>query len=69
MKKANMCCFFFNLLQLNIILINKNEKKPKTTLSEQFQKPIEKSPNEAKSVPLTHKYMTAHFPGFAQALQ
>ena len=41
--------------------------KKKTTLSEQFQNPNEKSYKEAKSI--THIYITAHFPIFVKALQ
>ena len=36
---------------------------------EQFKRSIEKSWKETKSVPLIHKYMTAHFSGLVQALQ
>jgi hypothetical protein len=32
-------------------------------------KPIERSQEEVTSIPLTHRYITAHFPGFVQALQ
>ena len=38
-------------------------------MSEKFRNPTEKSQKEAKTTPLTHKYMTAHFPGLIQALQ
>jgi hypothetical protein len=34
-----------------------------TSLTEEFLNPIEKSQIETKSILLTHKYMTAHFPG------
>jgi hypothetical protein len=34
-----------------------------------FPKSYRKLQKEAKSIPLTHKYMTAHFPGMAQAFQ
>jgi hypothetical protein len=37
--------------------------KKNTTLSEQFQNPMEISQTEAKFIPLTHMYMTAHFHG------
>jgi putative exporter of polyketide antibiotics len=40
-----------------------NFKKP--ILSEH---PIEKSSKEVKSIPITHKYMTAHFPWLIQLL-
>jgi hypothetical protein len=46
-------------------------KTKNTTLSEQFQN-IHCNRNivdQAKSIPLTQKYMTAHFPGLVQALQ
>ena len=46
---------------------NKTKKLNNTTLSEQFQKNRKKSQN--LSIPLTHIYMTAHFPGLIQALQ
>jgi len=38
-----------------------NEEK-NTTLSEQFQNAIEKWQKETQSIPITHKYMTTHFP-------
>jgi len=34
-------------------------KNKNTTPSEHFQNPLEKSQKEAKSIPLTHKYMTS----------
>ena len=37
-------------------------KNKNTTLSEHFQNPIKESLNGAKSIPLTYKYMTVHFP-------
>ena len=43
--------------------------KKKTTISEQFKNPIEGSQRETQLIPLTHKYMTAHFPGLIQPLQ
>ena len=46
-----------------------NEKPKNTTLSEQFQNPMEKSQKEAKSTLLTHKDMIAHVPGLVQAVQ
>jgi len=49
-------------VDLELCCYNKMEKK-NTTLFEQLQNPIE------KSIPLTHKYMTAYFPGLVQALQ
>ena len=48
--------------------IIKNNKNKNTTQSEQFQNKISKSQKEAKSIPLTHKYMIAHFAGLVQAL-
>jgi hypothetical protein len=45
----------------------KNVLKTNTTLSEPFQNSIGKSLKRAKSIPLTHKYATAHFLGVAQA--
>jgi hypothetical protein len=36
--------------------------------SEQFPNPIETSNKEAKSIHLTHKYMSGHFPGLTQSL-
>jgi hypothetical protein len=38
-------------------------------MSEHFENQIEKSYKDAKSIPLTHKYMTDYFPGLVQALQ
>ena len=53
-----------------ILIISNNEiNNRNTTLSERFQNPIEKSQIEKNSIPLTHKYMTAHFPGLVRALQ
>ena len=44
--------------------------KPKnTTFTEKYQNQISKSQKEAKSIALTHKYMTAHVPVLVQALQ
>ena len=40
-----------------------------TTMSEQFHNQISKSWKEPKSISLTHKCITAHFPGLVQALQ
>jgi len=34
-----------------------------------FPKFNKQNRKKANSIPLTHKYMTAHFPDFAQALQ
>jgi hypothetical protein len=45
-----------------------NKKKNSTPL-EQFHNPLVKSYKEAKSIPLTHKFITAHFLGLLQALQ
>ena len=39
---------------------NKMINKKNTTLSKQFQKLIEKSQKETKSITLTHKYMTTN---------
>ena len=36
---------------------------------EQFQKRIEKSQKDIKSISLAHKYMTSHFLGLIHALQ
>jgi hypothetical protein len=47
------------------LVCNKNEKQ-KSTTSEQFQNHIEISQKEAKSIALTHKYMTASFAGLVQ---
>jgi hypothetical protein len=47
--------------QMNIYVKNKMKNK-NTTLSEHFQNPIKESLNGAKSIPLTYKYMTVHFP-------
>ena len=42
----------------------------KTTLSEQFQNPIEKSSKEAKSISLAANiFMTTHFPSLVQTHQ
>jgi len=40
-----------------------------TTLSEQFLNLTKIIEIEAKSIPLTHIYITTHFPGLVQALQ
>ena len=45
------------------IEVNKMNKNKNTTLPEQSQNPIE------KSIPLTHKHMTAHFPGWVLVFQ
>jgi hypothetical protein len=42
-------------------------KTKNTTLSEQFTNKVLKSDKESKSIPLTYKYMTTHFPGLVQA--
>jgi hypothetical protein len=42
---------------------DKKDKNKNTTLSEQFTNPIKKSLKDAKSVPLTHIYMTVFYPG------
>ena len=47
---------------------NEMKTDKNVTLQEQFQNPIEKSQKEAKSIPLTHKYTTDHFPGLIQAI-
>ena len=44
-------------------------KNKKNIQWEDFQNPKSKSCKEAKYIPLTHKYMTVHFPGLAQAHQ
>jgi hypothetical protein len=44
----------------------KNKKIP---LSGHFTIPKEKSRKEAQSTPISHKYMTAHFPDLVQAPQ
>ena len=44
-------------------------KTQHTTPSEHFQNPTEKLYKEARLIPVTYKYMTAHFPGLVQALQ
>ena len=43
--------------------------RKKSTLSEQFQIPIEQSQKEAKWTPLVHKYIPDHFPGLLHGLQ
>ena len=45
------------------------KKKTKKTLLQQFQIPIEKSLKEAKSMPLAHRYITAHFSRLVQSFQ
>jgi hypothetical protein len=45
------------------------KKQKNTMLAEQLQSQISKSKNEAKLIPLSHKYMTGHFTGFVHALQ
>ena len=47
----------------------KKDKNKNTTLSEQFKNTIKKSLNDAKSIPLTHIYMIAFYPGLVQAPQ
>ena len=37
--------------------------KKKIQLSEKLQNPIEKLQKDTQSIPLTHTYMTVHFPG------
>jgi hypothetical protein len=44
-------------------------KTKNTALSEQLQNPMENSRNLINSIPLTHIYTTARFPGLLQALQ
>ena len=44
------------------------KKKKNTTLSEQFKNLKSKYQKDAKSIPLTHKYMSAHFPDMVWAL-
>ena len=44
-------------------------KSKKYHLDEEYQYQISKSQKEAKLIPLTHKYMTAHVPVLVQALQ
>ena len=46
-----------------------NRKTRNTTLSEQFQNLTDKSLKDAKLIPQSHKYVTAHFLYLAQALQ
>jgi len=46
-------------------LKNKNKN---TTLLEQFQISITQSEKDAKLIPLTHKYITTHFPGLANCI-
>ena len=36
--------------------------KKNTTVSEQFQAPVEQSKKEEQSMSITHKYITNHFP-------
>jgi hypothetical protein len=45
------------------------KKQKNTMLAEQLQSQISKSKNEAKLIPLSHKYMTVHFTGLVHALQ
>ena len=52
---CNNLSFVFEIMEWN-------EKHKNTTLSEQFQNPIEKlRQKEARSIPLIHVCMTAHF--------
>ena len=44
-------------------------KNNKSALSDQLNNQISKSLKEGKSIPLTHKYMTSHFPSLVQALK
>jgi len=44
-------------------------KNKKYHTAGRFPKSNRKIVKEAKSIPLTHKYMTAHFPDLVQALQ
>ena len=46
-----------------------NSYKMKTKKYHLDQNQISKSQKEAKSIPLTHKYMTGHVLGLGQALQ
>ena len=68
LSKNTICLKEITLLDSVITFQNKNKdnkiKNKNITLLEQFQNQI-----EAKSIPLTHIYMTAHFPGLVQALQ
>lgn len=41
------------------------EKKKNTSLTEQFQSQISKALKEPKSIPVTRKYTTAHFPWYS----
>jgi len=52
--------------QSNREMKKNNKKTQNITPSEQFQNTIEKSQKDAKSIPLIHKYMTAHFPDLVQ---
>jgi hypothetical protein len=51
-------------------ITEKKKKEKNTTLSEQFQIPIEKLlKKKGKIDTITHQYTTSHFPGLVQALQ
>ena len=57
------------LLTKKVFIHIRKWRAENTTLSEQFQHPIEKPQKKVNSIPLTHIYMTAHFPGLINALQ
>ena len=69
--KRNGGCFhayvwlFMNSLQKKIFL----SKNTHCVVSEHYQNTTEKWQKEWKSIPLTHKYMTAYFPGLVRVLQ
>ena len=51
-------------------ITERKKKEKNTTLSEQFQIPIEKLlKKKGKIDTITHQYTTSHFPGLVQALQ
>jgi len=60
---------FDSPIEKHIKNVQINWKTKNITPSEQFQNQIEISQKEAKSIPLIHKYMTAHFPSLIQTLQ
>ena len=51
------------------IMLDNTMENTKYQIVGTVSKPIERSQEEVTSIPLTHRYITAHFPGFVQALQ
>ena len=61
-KSANIYVIPINIIILSVI-------KRKTRLPQCQNNSKNPIKTDAKSIPLTHKYMTARFPGMVQALQ